>query len=120
MAPTKSIDKTTALKDAIPDPTIWEVVYAAVLASLMVDTLILVVFSVMALSDFRGGFRLGLSLIPFATLVVWSSAIVFYFIFRAARLLGTLRRRIRHARSSSSGKSVIWDNWLDFPEPHHP
>jgi hypothetical protein len=56
MTPTKSIDKTNALKDAIPEPTIWAFVHAAVLASLIVDSLVLVVFSFMALSDHRGVF----------------------------------------------------------------
>jgi hypothetical protein len=119
MTPPESIDKTNALKDAIPNPTIWEYVHAAVLASLIVDTLVLVVFSVMALGDHRGVLQLGLLLIPFATLVVWTSAIVFYLVFGAAGLLRTLKWRIRHARSKSSGKSGIWDDWMDIPEAHH-
>jgi hypothetical protein len=61
---------------------------------------------------------LGLSLIPFVTLVVWSSATVVYLVVRAAELLRTLKRRIGHARSS--GKSGMWDDWLDILEPHHP
>ena len=99
MAPTKSIDKTNALKGAIPDPTIWTFVHAAVVASLVIATLLLVVFSVMALNEHRGVFQLGLSLIPFATLVIWCSATVLYLVFRAVGLLGTLKQRIRHARS---------------------
>jgi hypothetical protein len=120
MAPTKSIDKTNALKGAIPDPTIWTFVHAAVVASVVIATLLLVVFSVMAFGDHRGVFQLGLSLIPFATLVIWSSAAVLYLGFRATELLKTLKPLIRHARTSPSGKSGMWDDWLDIPEPHHP
>jgi hypothetical protein len=119
MAPTKSIDKTNALKGAIPDPTIWTFVHAAVVASLVIATLLLVVFSVMAFGDHRGVFQLGLSLISFATLVIWSSATVLYLGFRAAGLLRRFRWLIGHARSSPSGKSGMWDDWLDIPEPQH-
>jgi hypothetical protein len=118
MTPTKSIDKTNSLKGAIPVPTIWEFVLAAVVANLLVATLVMVVFIAMALGGHRGLFQLGLSLIPFVSLVVWSSAAVLYLKYRAAGLLRTLKRRIRHARSSPAGKSGIWDDWLDIPEPH--
>ena len=116
MPPTKSIEKTNALKDAIPEPTIWTFVHAAVVASLVMAAILLVVFSAIALGEHRGAWQLGLLLIPFATLVVWNSATVLYLAFRAAGLLRTLKRLIGHARSSPSG---IWDDWLDIPEPHH-
>ena len=117
MAPTKSIDETNALEVAIPEPTIWTFVHAAVVANLLVATLLLVVFSVMALGGHRDVLELGLSLIPFVTLVIWGSATLLYLVVRAVGLLGTLKRLIGHARSS--GKSVIWDDWLDIAEPHH-
>ena len=120
MAPTKSIDKTKAFKSAIPDPGIWTFVHAAVVANLVVATLVLVAFIALALGVHRSVLRLGLLLIPFVTLVVWSSATVLYLVVRAGGLLGTLKRLIGQARSSASGKSVIWDDWLDIPEPHHP
>ena len=119
MALTKSIEKTNALRDSIPEPTIWTFVHAAVVASLVIATLLLVVFSALALGDHRGVLQLGLSLIPFATLVVWISATALYLVFRAVGLLKTLKRLIGHARSSPSGKSGIWDDWLDIPEPDH-
>ena len=118
MTPPKSIDKTTTLTGAIPDPTIWTFVHAAVVANLLVATLVLVVFIAMELGDHGGVLRLGHSLIPFVTLVVWSSATVVYLVVRAIGLLGTLKRLIGHARSSA--KSGMWDDWLDIPEPHHP
>jgi hypothetical protein len=119
MAPTKSSDKTSALKAAIPDPTIWTFVHAAVVASLVIDTFLLVVFCTEALVGRRGVGPQWLALILFATLVVWSSATVFYLVYRAAGLFRTLKRLIGDARSSPSGKSVIWDDWLDIPQSHH-
>jgi hypothetical protein len=119
MAPTKSIDKSNVLKGAIPEPTIWTFVHAAVVASLLVATLLLVVFCAEALGGHRDALQLGLLLIPFATLVIWSSATVFYLAFRAAGLFGMLKRLIGRPRSLLSGKPGIWDDWLDIPEPHH-
>ena len=120
MAPKKPVDKTNALKGTIPVSTIWTFAHAAVVATLVVAALVLVVFSAIAFGENRGVLQLGLSLIPFATLVVWSSATVLYLGFRAAGLLGTLKRLIGHARSSTSGKSVVWDEWMDIPDPRHP
>jgi hypothetical protein len=116
MASTKSIDKTSSLKSATPDPTIWTFVHAAVVASLLITSLLLVVFSAKALGEHLGAWQLGLLLMPFAILVIWSSATVLYLVFRAVGLLGTLKRLIRHARSKPSG---VWDDWLDIAEPHH-
>ena len=71
-------------------------------------------------------------LVPFVTLVVWTSAALLYIVPLAARQFGTLgrqlidrfgtlgRRLIERARSSPSGKSGVWDDWLDSPEPRHP
>ncbi len=121
MAPTKSIDKKNALEVAVPALTVGTFVRAAVVANLVVATLVLIVFTGMALGDHdRGAVRVGLWLVPFVTLVVWSSATVLYVVFRAAGLVATLKRLIGQARSSRSGKSCVWDDWLDSPEPHHP
>jgi protein-S-isoprenylcysteine O-methyltransferase Ste14 len=121
MTPITSVDETNAIQGAIPGPRIWTFVHAAVLASLLVATVISVVFSVMFMAngDHRGDFRLWNLRILFAMLVVWSSAIVFYLVFRAAGLLWTLKRRISDARSKPPGRSVIWDDWLDGPETYH-
>ena len=90
------------------------------MASLVVDTLVLITFSAMALGEFRGILQVGLLLILLATLIVWSSGIVLYLVSRAGGLIGTLMRRIGYARPSRSGKSGIWDAWLDIPDPYHP
>jgi len=121
MAPTKSIDGKNALEGAVPAPTIWTFVHAACVANLLVATLVLIVFSAMALGDHDcGAVHVGLWLVPFVTLVVWSSATVFYLIFRAAGLMATLKRLIGQARSSRSNESCLWDDWLDSPELNHP
>ena len=122
MPPPKSIDRKNALKGAIPALTPWTFVRAAGAANLIVATLVLIDFSVIALGTHDGrAFQTVLWLVPFVTLVVWGTATVLYVVFLAARLLGTLERRlIRPARSSSSGMSGVWDHWLDSPEPHHP
>ena len=120
MVPTESIDKTSALQGAVPAPTVGTFIHAACVANLLVATVVLIVFSVVALNEHAGAtLQLGLSLIPFVTLVVWISATVIYLVFRAAGLVATLKRLIGQARSSRSGKSCVWDDWLDSPEPHH-
>lgn len=118
---TKPINKSNAPTVAVPEPTIWTFVQAATAASLIVSTLILVVFCFMALGDHqRGVLLLGLSLVPFATLVVWSTTAVFYLGVRAAGLLGKLKLPVKHVRSSPSGNSGVWDDWLDIPDPRYP
>jgi hypothetical protein len=54
MTSTKSIDKTNALRGVVPDPAIWMFVQAAVVANLLVATLVLVVFTAMEFGDHRG------------------------------------------------------------------
>ncbi len=74
----------------------------------------------MAIVNHDGGaFWTGLWLVPFVTLVVWSAAAV---IFVGAAIPGRIRpivRRLAGASSTSrSGRSGVWDDWLDKPEPH--
>ena len=77
MVPTESIDKTSALQGAVPAPTVGTFIHAACVANLLVATVVLIVFSVVALNEHAGAtLQLGLSLIPFVTLVVWISATV--------------------------------------------
>ena len=116
MAPTKSIDKTNALKGAIPEPDNLDVRPRSRCGKPGDRHTPFGRFQRDALGEHRGVLQLGLLLIPFATLVVWSSATVLYLVFRAVGLLGTLKRLIGHARSKASG---MWDDWLDIPEPHH-
>ncbi len=122
MAPPKSIDSQNALAGAISAPTPLTFARAAGLANLSVATLVFVEFSGIAIVNHDGAaFKMGLWLIPFVTLVVWSSASVLYLVFLTAGLLGTLwRRLIGPTRFSPSGRSGLWDDWLDSPAPRHP
>jgi hypothetical protein len=123
MAPRKTMEGKTALKGAIPAPSAWLFVRAAIVANLMVATLVFSEFSVMSLvnRDFKD-FQMGFWLVPFVTLVVWSSATLFYVMTSTLGWLHTLRRWLiaRSARSLPSNKSGVWDDWLDSPEPHTP
>jgi hypothetical protein len=118
---TKPINKSNASTVAVPEPTMRTYVHAAVVASLIVTIFILVDLCFMALSDHQRGFLLlELLLVPYATLVVWSTATVFYLGVRVAGLLGKLKRPVKHVRSSPSGNSGVWDDWLDIPDPRYP
>jgi hypothetical protein len=112
MTPTKSIDWKNVQISAIAEPTIGTFARAAVFANLMVATPVVIVFSIFALQERAlGALQLALWLVPFETVVVWSSASAFFLIFLAAKLLCGLARR----PISSSGKSAVWDDWLDTP-----
>ena len=119
MAPQKGIVR----KDA-PPPVVTARMYAraASVVNLSVATLVFVEFSAMAIVDHDGGaFRTGLWLVPFVTLVVWSTAAL---IFVGAAMPGWLRLIGRRLAGPSptfrSGRSGVWDDWLDNPEPHDP
>ena len=122
MSPAKSIDRTNALKATIPASTLWAYVRAAIVANLIVVTQVLIAVVAPALGTHDGeAFHMASWLIPFVTLVVWTSAALFYLVPLASRRFGTLGRRfIGPARSSPSGRSGVWDDWLDSPEPRHP
>jgi hypothetical protein len=116
MAPQKSIDMKNALNEAIPALTRWTFVRAAGLSNLLVSTAVFVEFSAIALVDHDGrAFLLGLLLIPLMTVVIWGTAAVLCVLALAPRRLWTLGRCLL-----PSGKSGLWDDWLDSPEPHHP
>ena len=112
MTPTKSTAWKNAEIGETPDPTIGTFARAAVIANLLVATLVVVVFSTFALKEHAlGALQLLLWLVPFVTVVVWSSASAIYLMFLVAKLFRALARRL----VSSSGKSMVWDAWLDSP-----
>jgi hypothetical protein len=118
MAPRKTMEGKNALKGAIPAPSAWLFVRAAIVANLMVATLVFSEFSVMSIVNHESkDFQMGLWLVPFVTLVVWSSETLFYVVALILGWLHTLRRWLiaRSARSLPSNKSGVWDDWLDSP-----
>jgi hypothetical protein len=119
VALSKSIDRKNPLKGAIPALTPGTFVRAAGLANLLVTTLVFIEFSAIALVNRDGrAFQIGLWLIPFVTLVIWGTAAVLCVVALTPRWLWTLGRRlIGPAWSSPSGRSGVWDDWLDNPEP---
>jgi hypothetical protein len=112
MTPTKSIGSKKAQISAIPKLTIGTFARAAVVANLLVVTIVVIVFSFFAFKEHAlATLRLLLWLIPLVTLAVWCSASAVYFTFLAAKLFRALEQRLFW----SSSKSVLWDDWLDSP-----
>jgi hypothetical protein len=112
MTPSKSIDWKNAQIHAIHEPTVGTFARAAVVANLLVAAIVVTVFSFFALKERAlGALQLLLWLIPFVTVVVWSSASAIYVIFLVVDLFRALAQRL----SSCSGKSAVWDDWLDAP-----
>jgi hypothetical protein len=121
MASQESIDRKNAPNGALPALTPWTFVRAAVVANLVVATLVFIEFSAIALVNHNGNaFQLGLSLIPLVTLVIWGTVTVIYVVHLTSWGLGRLGRLNGPARSSPAVRSGVWDNWLDEPEPRHP
>jgi hypothetical protein len=84
----------------------------------MVATLMFIEFSVMSIVNRESkDFQMGLWLVPFVTLVVWSSATLFYVVALILGWLSMLGRWLLGgpARSTPSDKSGVWDEWLDSP-----
>ncbi len=117
MALSKSIDGKNARKGAIPAASPWPYVRGAAVANLIIA---MEVFFDYALLTYNGiSFPYLLWLIPFVTLVVWGSAAVLYLMPLGSLWLGTIARRLVGGfRSSPSGTSGVWDDWLDSPDPH--
>jgi hypothetical protein len=112
MAATKSIDWKNVQISAMPEPTIGLFAHAAVVANLLVVTIVVIVFSFFAFKEHAlATLRLLLWLIPLVTLAVWCSASAVYFTFLAAKLFRALEQRL----FGSSSKSVLWDDRLDSP-----
>jgi hypothetical protein len=112
-----------ARSGAVPPLTPWVFVRAAILANLAVAALVFIEFTVMSLVDHDARtFRMGLRLVPFVTLVIWSSATLFYVMALIPRWLGMVGRRLdgRLARSLPSDRFGVWDDWLDRPAPRGP
>jgi hypothetical protein len=118
MARPKSIAKKNALKGTVPTVTLGTFVQAARLANLLVATLVFLEFGVLSLVNRDGrAFQIGLWLVPFVTVVIWSTASVMCVVALTPRLLCTLGRRLigKPARSTPSNRSGLWDEWLDSP-----
>ncbi len=123
MAHPNSLDRNNAPSGAIPVLKPWTFVRAASLANLLVATLVFVEFSVIAIVNHDGrDFKMGLWLVPFVTLVVWSTAIVIYVVALTQRGLAKLGRRLIQgcAWSSPSDRSPVWDDWLDSRKQYGP
>jgi hypothetical protein len=117
MIPPKPNDKLNAWDGAKSDLTPWTFVRAASLANLMVATMVFVEFSVIALVKHEPkAFQMGVWLVPFVTLVIWTTAAVFCLLALAPGALWALGRRlVARCRSSLSAGSGVWDEWLDNP-----
>jgi hypothetical protein len=75
MTLTELIDGKNAQIGEIPNPTIGVFAHAAVVANLLVAAIVVFVFSMIALKEHAlGDLQLMLWLIPFVTVVVWTSA----------------------------------------------
>jgi hypothetical protein len=120
MSHAKPIDKLDIWDRARPEPTPWTFVRAAGLANLLVATMVVVEFSVIAWVDYDPkAFRFGLWAVPIVTLITWATAAVLHFLesfTEALRALG--RRLVGGTRSFPSARRGVWDDWLDRPEPH--
>jgi hypothetical protein len=77
MAPRKSTDRKNGQKRAIPTLTIGTFVQAAIVANLLVGSLVFVEFSVMSLVNHHGiDSKMGLWLVLFVTVLIWGTASV--------------------------------------------
>jgi lysylphosphatidylglycerol synthetase-like protein (DUF2156 family) len=116
MPPSKSIGRKNAPKDAIPALTPLTFVRAGGLANLLAVTAVFISFLAVALVNRDLRFlAAGVWLFLFVTLVVWGSAAAFCVLALTPKWL---RRMRGTSRSPSSGKSGLWDHWLDSPELH--
>ena len=112
MAPTKSIDWKKIQISAIPELTIGTFARAAVVANLLVVTIVVIVFSIFALKEHAlAALHLLLWIVPLMTVAVWCSASAVYFMFLVAKLSDALAQWLFF----SSGRSMLWDDWLDSP-----
>jgi hypothetical protein len=116
----KPNDKLNAWDGAKSDVTPWTFVRAAALANLLVGAMVFVEFSGMALFEHKPEpFRLGLWLVPFVTLVIWTTAAVLCLLALAPGALRALGRRlVARCRSPLAAGSGVWDEWLDSPGRH--
>ena len=120
MSHAKPIDKLDIWDRARPEPTPWTFVRAAGLANLLVATMVVVEFSVIAWVDHDPkAFRFGLWAVPIVTLIIWATAAVLHFLELFTEALRALGRRLvgRH-QSFPSVRSGVWDDWLDGPDQH--
>ena len=118
MAPGESKDEKDAPERAVP---IKAFVLSAVGANLAIAAMLFIEFVVSGVLDrngrsFEPGLWLGISLV--ATVAIWGSTALIYVGYLIHRWLGMLvKRSIPPAASSPTDRSVIWDEWLDPPDP---
>ena len=120
MTDPKRNGRLNALDEEWSYPRPWPFVRAAALANLVVATWIFAECSGIAIVWHEPKvFEMGLSLVPFVTLVVWGTAALLYVLEVAPRWLRALGQRLaaRHRTSLSAG-SAVWDEWLDSPGRH--
>ena len=122
MSYSRPIDKLGALDGARSDLTFWTSVRAAALANLLIAAPVLFGSCGIALVEHDPkAFQMGLWLVPFVTLVIWTTAAVLYLLFLAPGALRALGRwLIARCRSLQSARSGVWDDWLDNPGRHDP
>jgi hypothetical protein len=118
MAPRKSTDRKNDQKGAIHTLTVGTFVQAAIVANLIVGTLVFSEFSIMSLVK-RGGrdFKMRLWLVLFVTVLIWGTASVMCVVALTPRWIAMLVQWLIGgiARSSPPAKSAVWDDWLDSP-----
>jgi hypothetical protein len=117
MRPTKPLDRWSSGDGVSPMLTPRTFVRAARLSSLLIIPLVMIEFSVMA-AVFRDGNALlvGLTLLLFLTLAIWTTAAVLGGVTLLPRWLWMAgRRRLRRTRPSPREGSGVWDDWLDSP-----
>src|SRR5262245_2561551 len=112
MTQSKAIDGLGIQYGARSEPTPRTFVRSASLANLLVATMVVVEFSVIAWVDHDPkAFRFGLWVVPIVTLITWATAAVLHFLEMVTRALRALGRRlVGRPRSFPSARSGVWDD----------
>jgi hypothetical protein len=114
----RSIDGKSTQKAAIPSLTLETFVRAASAVNVIVGTLVFIEFSVFSLVNRSGrDLVLGIFLLPFVTLVIWSIAAAMCVLALGPKWLWSLGQRLIRGISPPRpmGSLGVWDDWLDSP-----